>query len=176
VLKQTRLNRDWTACRTGDDRGREALLLMETTLAPMWEIVACPYVALAIEPGEIGLLMRDLTPDLLPDRREPLSEPQERALLGALTRLHARFWRTRVDGIDWLVRPRQYCDLLALQVAADPSVLARCRHRCRPTWCRAAGRPLFPVCRRPWRGISHVRVWSGRVSGPICRGRSGTVT
>ena len=107
VLKQTRLNRDWTACRTGDDRGREALLLMEAALAPMWEIVACPYVAFAIEPGEIGLLLHDLTPDLLPDRREALSEPQERALLGALTRLHARFWRTRVDTIDWLVRPRQ---------------------------------------------------------------------
>jgi hypothetical protein len=124
VLKHTRLNRDWTACRTDDDRGREALLLMEAALAPTWEIVACPYVALAIEPGEIGLLLHDLTPDLLPNRREPLSEPQERALLGALTQLHARFWRTRVDAIDWLVRPRHYCDLLAPQVAADPTVLA----------------------------------------------------
>jgi hypothetical protein len=91
VLKRTRLDQDWTARRSGDDRGREALLLAEPMLAPVWDIFACPYVAYASESKQIGLLLRDLTPGLLPDVRAPLSVDQELALLSALTQLHARF-------------------------------------------------------------------------------------
>lgn len=124
VLKRTRLDQDWTARRTEDGRGREALFLTESALAPVWEIFACPYVACAAEPGEIGLLLRDLTPELLPDVRAPLEAEQETALLAALARLHARFWDAGALTIDWLVRPAQYCDLLAPSVAADPAALA----------------------------------------------------
>lgn len=124
VLKRTRLDQDWTACRTQDRRGREALLLTEAALAAVWQIFACPYVACAIEAGEVGLLLRDLTPELLPDARVPLSEAQEEDLLSALARLHARFWDTSVSAIDWLVRPAQYCDILAPSVAADPASVA----------------------------------------------------
>src|SRR4029079_13837706 len=83
VLKRTRLDQDWTACRTQDRRGREALLLTEAALAAVWQIFACPSLACAIEAGEVGLLLRDLTPELLPDARVPLSKAQEEDLLGA---------------------------------------------------------------------------------------------
>jgi hypothetical protein len=72
VLKRTRLDQDWTARRTTDGRGREALLLAEPSLGRIWQIFACPYVAFALEPGEIGLLLYDLTSELLPNERKPL--------------------------------------------------------------------------------------------------------
>lgn len=124
VLKRTRLDDDWTARRTLDRRGREALFLTEASLAPLWQIFACPYVACAVEAGEIGLLLRDLTPELLPDARVPLSEAQEGDLLSALAQLHAQFWGASVSAIDWLVRPAQYCDILAPSAAADPAAVA----------------------------------------------------
>jgi hypothetical protein len=122
VLKRTRPDADWTARRTQDVRGRESLLLKESALAAVWDVFACPYLAFAIESGEVGLLLCDLSADLLPDVRAPLSESQESALLDALARLHARFWG-RAPAIDWLVRPAQYCDMLAPCVATDPQVL-----------------------------------------------------
>jgi hypothetical protein len=68
VLKRARLDADWMARRTGDATGREALLLNEPALAPAWEVVDCPYVAFASAPGEVGLLMHDLSGRLLPGR------------------------------------------------------------------------------------------------------------
>jgi hypothetical protein len=121
VLKRTRLHDDWTARRTRDLGGREALLLGEATLEPVWDVFACPYLAFAEGPGEIGLLMRDLTNELLPDAREPLSASQENDLLGALARLHARFWDRNAPSLSWLVTPAQYCDVLPPGIAADPA-------------------------------------------------------
>jgi hypothetical protein len=123
VLKRTRLDEDWTARRTGDVRGREVQLLNESRLAAVWDVFMCPYVACAAEAGEVGLLLWDLTSGLLPDVRLPLSDTEECSLLGALARLHARFWDS-VSAIDWLVRPAQYCDLLAPCLAEDPTALA----------------------------------------------------
>ena len=125
VLKRTQLDEDWTARRSGDDRGREALLLAEPMLAPVWDIFASPYVAWASEAKQIGLLLRDLTAGLLPDVRAPLSVDQELALLSALTELHARFWDDRrLTTMDWLMRASSYCDILAPSVASDRSALA----------------------------------------------------
>jgi hypothetical protein len=124
VLKRTRVSEDWTARRTQDSAGREALLLNECALEGVWDVFSCPYVACAAEPGEIGLLLIDLTTELMPDARVPLSTRQESTLLGALARLHARFWNLDGSAHTWLVRPAQYCDLLAPCVAADPTTLA----------------------------------------------------
>ena len=112
VLKRTTLARDWTACRSGDARGREALLLSDEACAGVWEIFDCPYVAYEIGGGEIALLMRDLSDHLFPDARTPLAEEQETALLGALARMHARFWGSRAPSCEWLARVENYCDLL----------------------------------------------------------------
>src|SRR6185503_5808718 len=71
VSKRVALARDWTALRTGDTRGREALLLDHSAFAPVWECFACPYVAYGMGEGEITLVMDDLEPQLFPDVREP---------------------------------------------------------------------------------------------------------
>jgi hypothetical protein len=124
VLKVSRLSADWTARRTNDVVGREALLLDEPLLQGVWDVITCPYVAYATQPDQVGLLMDDLSSGLLPDVREPLSREHEDTLLGTLARLHARFWDSEALDIDWLVTPAQYCDILAPQVAGDPAVLA----------------------------------------------------
>jgi hypothetical protein len=104
VLKQTDLARNWTAYRTADRLGREAMLLATSELAHVWQVFACPYLAFAIEPGSIGLLMQDLTPHLLPDVREPIDVASEDALLSHLARLHARFWESEALGFPWLAK------------------------------------------------------------------------
>jgi hypothetical protein len=124
VLKRTRLGDDWMARRTADRLGREAHILGEARLRSVWDIFRCPYVAFAVETAETGLLLWDLTAGLFPDARVPLSEREERTLLGALARMHARFWNLDTSSLDWLVRPAQYCDLLGPSVVEDPDVLA----------------------------------------------------
>jgi phosphotransferase family enzyme len=123
VLKHTVLARDWTARRTADGQGREALLLDTPDLAAVWTVFECPYVAFASQPGEVGLLLEDLTPALLPDVRAPLTDAQEQALLGALARLHARFWGDAAPSHGWLARPRDYCWMLGASIVDDPSGL-----------------------------------------------------
>lgn len=112
VLKRSRPGVEFTARRTHDRRGREALMLDEDALADVWQCFECPYAAYAIEADEIGLLLHDLSDALLPDVRAPLGDSQEHTILGALARMHARFWN-RVPALDWLARPQDYCDLLA---------------------------------------------------------------
>src|SRR5437868_15100803 len=62
VLKRVRPAAVWTSYRTGDLQGREALLLVEPSLAGVWDMFDCPYRAFSMQPEEIGLLMDDLTP------------------------------------------------------------------------------------------------------------------
>ena len=112
VLKRSTVARDWTACRSGDARGREALLLADEACRDVWDVFACPYIAYEIAGGEIALLMRDLSAHLLPDARTPLTAGQQSAILGALARMHARFWGTRAPVGDWLACTADYCDLL----------------------------------------------------------------
>ena len=121
VLKRSRPDAEFTARRTNDRHGREAMLLAEEALADVWECFECPYAAYAIEVGEIGLLLHDLSDALLPDVRAPLTDSQEHLITGALARMHARFW-DRVPAREWLARPADYCDLLAPCAVADAEV------------------------------------------------------
>ena len=102
VLKQFSLDATWTAYRTGDAVGREAALLMEPALGGVWKVFRDPYRAFAVESGEVGLLMTDLTDALVPDDGTPLTDAQEDAFLGSLAALHARFWESDALLIPWL--------------------------------------------------------------------------
>jgi hypothetical protein len=152
VLKRTRLDRDWTAARTGDHRGREALLLADPDLSVVWEVFACPYVSFARDAGEIGLLLHDLSPSLFPDRREPLTRREEGILLTCMAKLHARFWGSRAPDRDWLVRPGQYCEMLGPGVPADAAALATLSPALKADvprgWESALSRLAPPVARR----------------------------
>jgi hypothetical protein len=124
VVKRIRPSTDWTACRTSDRRGREAAMLAESTLGAMWEALACPYLAFAMEDDEVALVMEDLTPHLFPDVRVPLPEEQEEQLLMALAALHARFWSSPALELPWLTQPEHYAGLLDACCAADPGARA----------------------------------------------------
>ncbi|HZE19627.1 MAG TPA: hypothetical protein VE402_05855, partial [Candidatus Angelobacter sp.] len=94
-LKRTHLGEDWLARLSREEPpGREASLLGETALLPVWEAFARAHLAYAVQGSEIGLLMRDHSDGLVPDVREPIATSHEDALLRALSSLHARFWES----------------------------------------------------------------------------------
>jgi hypothetical protein len=165
VLKNVHLSEDWTARLTQDSSGREALLFTQETLRPVWKVFACPYVAFAAEPGEIGLLLRDVTAELLPDARAPLSEYQEDALLGSLARLHALFWDRSAPDFAWLMRPAQYCDILAPSLLSDRAAVSVLSSSLRDSvphgWELALARlppAVIPTLTRP--GVEWGHVWA----------------
>jgi len=144
VVKHLRPAGDWTARRTGDQLGREALLLAEPSLAGVWDAIVCPYLAYWSGGGEIGLVMNDLSPFLLPDMRAPLSEDQEEQLLMALAGLHAQSWLSPALALPWLARAEHYAGFLDAPSAAGSSLAelpAALRERVRRGWT-AAGRLL----------------------------------
>ena len=119
VLKRVRPRAAWTAFRSEDRIGREAAILAEPMLAGIWNAFACPYVAYAIETGEIGLLMRDLSAHLFPDVRAPLAEDEEQALLESFASLHARFWESPALALPWLARPSRLLGMLGPRAVAE---------------------------------------------------------
>jgi antitoxin (DNA-binding transcriptional repressor) of toxin-antitoxin stability system len=147
VLKRTSLQRDWVAARSGDLLGREAALLAEPALDGVWEVFACPYVGYAAEPGEIGVLMHDLTEFLMPDVRAPLQPEQEEALLGRITALHVRFWEAGVLELPWLARPELYGTTISRRLLEAPAEQrpAHMFDRVRQGWELALARSPRPV-------------------------------
>ncbi len=136
VCKRTRLAKDWVAYRSNDRLGREVALLAEARLRGVWDVMNCPYLAYAAAAGELGVLMTDLGPWLLPDVDEPLDPDDEHRLLTALTCLHARYWEADELALGWLNRP---ADLLGL---LGPQAPARITGR--------AVEPLFEQVRAGW--------------------------
>jgi hypothetical protein len=137
VFKRVLLGASWTAYRTGDRIGREGALLAEPALAGVWEIFRNPYMAFALEDGETGLLMTDLTASIAPDVSEPISLAAEEALLGALARLHAAYWQSPALATPWLADlPDRFH---GLHPTAGPEELRR-----------DASHPLFRLVDRGW--------------------------
>ena len=123
MLKSVRLSEDWIALRTCDVTGREALPLSEALLSPVWEVLACPYLAYAVEPGQVGLLMYDLSGFLLPDVREPLTEAQvAQTLRNALALAPADY---EVLGIDPGLRPENLSAADYVRIARRVSACVR---------------------------------------------------
>jgi hypothetical protein len=113
VLKRTVLASDWLVVRSGDGVGREAALLAEPGLDFVWQAFENPYLAFALEPAELGLLMQDLAEWLPPDVREPLPLESETALLAAIVELHARSWGSSALGLPWLMPAWRFACLLS---------------------------------------------------------------
>tara|TARA_B110000046_G_scaffold165254_1_gene181403 strand:+ start:41957 stop:42967 length:1011 start_codon:yes stop_codon:yes gene_type:complete len=113
ILKYIKLNSDWLSQRTKDTVGREAAILGEDSLFKIWESVDCPYVAFAMEKGQIAVLMNDLSAYLLPDVKEPIDLQTEAIILNTLASLHASFWESiEIKKLDWLKTPQQYLEAL----------------------------------------------------------------
>jgi hypothetical protein len=136
ILKTVVPTESWTAYRSGDRIGREALVLAEPVLAPVWEVITCPYLAYAVEPARIGLLMDDLGAYLQPAERR-LSPEREDAFLHGLAALHARFWQSDSIDLSWLAPLSVRFSILA-PGAADEEL------------CRHPDHPLFRAVERGW--------------------------
>ena len=161
VVKRTQRSADWTAVRSSDRIGREAAMLAEPGLMPIWRAFACPYVAYAIEGDSIALVMEDLTPHLFPDLRQPIAEEQEERLLYALTAMHAAFWsetgqHSAVLDRPFLARPEHYIGLLDACCAVDAQTIGvlpqALRERVTRGWTAALERlpaPLFALMTTP---------------------------
>jgi hypothetical protein len=150
VVKRLRVPNDWIARRTADRTGREAAVLAEPALAPIWSAFACPYVAFAAADGEIALVMDDLSPFLFPDVREPLEESQEERLLVALATLHAGFWTapgtpSPVLDLPVLASPEHHIGLLDACSAVDPGAVALLPDALRDTVTRGWTAALEPL-------------------------------
>ncbi|HTK32207.1 MAG TPA: phosphotransferase [Candidatus Saccharimonadaceae bacterium] len=151
ILKRARFDSDWTTSRTDDTFGRAALPLEAPALDAIWEVYACPYVAHAVADGEVGLLMDDLGPHLLPDVRQPLEDAAEDALVGALANLHTRFWNSPALEEPRLCAASQLLGMLGPGLAREmegrsdvPPVIERARHG----WGVALARLPAAVARR----------------------------
>jgi len=123
-LKRTHLGEDWLARLSREEPpGREASLLGESALMPVWESFVRAHLAYAVQGSEIGLLMRDYSEGVLPDAKEPISVSHEEALLRAIASLHARFWESPALSLSWLSRPEWSFDILGPQQAGDETAL-----------------------------------------------------
>jgi hypothetical protein len=138
VLKVNRLADDWEARRTGDTVGREAAVLAEPGLTGIWEVFRCPFRAFASDGAGFGLLMDDLTGHLAPEGDAPISAEAERALLGALAALHARYWHSDVLSLPWLLTPEQ--SITCFRPGAPDEEAAR-----------GSPDPIFEWVRQGWR-------------------------
>jgi Phosphotransferase enzyme family len=111
ILKHTKLNVDWLSQRTGDSIGREAAILGEKNLFKIWESIHCPYIAYAIEEGQIAVLTNNLSEYLFLDVREPIDLKTEAIILNTFASLHATFWESpEIKKLDWLGKPHQYLE------------------------------------------------------------------
>ena len=110
VLKHLDLAVDWTVRAAGDLRGAPLTLWERGILARLPECFNQPIVGVAIEPRGYALLMRDVTPWLVPATGEPVSARQNKRFLEHMARLHACF----LDGgpeLDVVPETHRYLEL-----------------------------------------------------------------
>ena len=124
VLKLCDPAREWTAIRSGDRVGREWSLLAESSLDAVWDAFVSPYVAYAVESGQSGLLMDDLSAHVFPDMRDPIARSHEDDVLAAMARLHARFWHSPALSTSWLGRASSTSEVVGPNVLDDAAALA----------------------------------------------------
>ena len=177
VLKHLDLAEDWTMRASGCLRGAPLLAWERGLLARLPACFNQPIVGVAPEDGDgpapsggCALLMRDVSPWLVPVTDEPISLDQHLRFLRHMAALHAAFWAC---GSECEVVPvmHRYLEL-------SPWLAAPRRPSAPRTWCRGwsarAGRS-WPRWRRPrprssprWPG-TRVRWWRPWRSPPDVR-------
>jgi len=92
VLKHLNLADDWTMRASGCLPGAPLVLWQRGILARLPGCLNQPIVAAAREPGGCALLMRDVTPWLVPATDAPITLDQHARFLRHMAALHAEFW------------------------------------------------------------------------------------
>ncbi len=113
ILKELDVEHDWFSQRSGDTLGREAAILVEPAAERIHEIFDLPYLCIAIEPGKIGMLMRDVSPGLFPDERKPISNQDQDLILDKMAEVHACFWEEpALFSLPWLHQSEDFLYLM----------------------------------------------------------------
>jgi Phosphotransferase enzyme family len=92
VLKHLDLADDWTMRASGCLAGAPLVLWERGILARLPGCLNQPIVGAAREPGGCALLMRDVTPWLVPATDAPITLDQHARFLRHMAALHAEFW------------------------------------------------------------------------------------
>src|SRR4029077_21257177 len=92
VLKHLDLAEDWTMRASGCLPGAPLVLWERGILARLPGCLNQPIVGAAREPGGCALLMRDVTPWLVPVTDAPITADQHARFLRHMAALHAEFW------------------------------------------------------------------------------------
>jgi Phosphotransferase enzyme family len=92
VLKHLDLAEDWTMRASGCLPGAPLVLWERGILARLPGCLNQPIVGAAREPGGCALLMRDVTPWLVPATDTPITLDQHTRFLQHMAALHAEFW------------------------------------------------------------------------------------
>ncbi len=102
VLKRVSYADDWIMRETGDVDLREAQFAVSPLMSRLPRPVAAPSLGAARDGAGAALLMRDVSPWLLPDDR-PASASHIDALLSAMATMHAAFWDDRLAdaAVSW---------------------------------------------------------------------------
>jgi len=154
VLKHLVLADDWTMRASGCLRGAPLVLWERGILARLPGCLNQPIVGAAPEPGGCALLMRDVTPWLVPATDAPIGLDQHTRFLRHMAALHAEFWAC---GGEFEVVPamHRYLELSPWMAEAEA----------------AAGSPhLVPaLVARGWPRLAEVAPAAAAVAAPLAR-------
>ena len=116
VLKKTDISKDWFNVRTEGRAGREIDIFADSMFGDIWKIFHSPYLAFAKEGNEIGILMEDLSLNLFPNERKPISAETEELIISKLAKLHAAYWKVEeLDKFNWLLKSEDYLFMMGPQ-------------------------------------------------------------
>jgi hypothetical protein len=116
ILKRVRYADDWIMRETSDLYCREGQLAASPVMARLPRPIAAPSVGAARDGDGAAILMRDISPLLLPDD-QPVDAERADLLLSALAAMHAAFWDDALDDAD--VR---WCGVRERLMLLSPSV------------------------------------------------------
>ena len=99
VLKRISHADDWIMRETGDVALREAQFAASPLIARLPREMGAPSIGAAHDGSGAAILMRDVSPWLLPDDR-PAAAMELDALLAAMAAMHAAFWDEPLDDAE----------------------------------------------------------------------------
>ena len=118
VLKHLRLADDWTMRASGCLRGAPLVLWERGILARLPGCLNQPIVGAVPERGGCALLMRDVTPWLVPATDAPIAPDQHTRFLRHMAALHAEFWACGSE-FDVVPAMHRYLELSPWMAAAE---------------------------------------------------------
>lgn len=120
-IKQLNYKEDALSMRT-HDKGREYHLIQNQKLEPLWDIINNPYLGLAIEKEQYGLLMKHLETEFISST--DFNTTMHHIYLKYLAKIHATFWNNSHLGENpHFLKLSNYLEMLGPKIKIDNSSL-----------------------------------------------------